>query len=47
MENITKAMIILTVTVAMILSTVVGAESTTQAAHADKGGMQYNIMMKQ
>jgi hypothetical protein len=39
MENITKAMLILTVTAAMMLATVVGVASTTQAAHANKGGI--------
>ena len=38
MENITKAMLILTVAATMILATVVGVASTTQAAHANKGG---------
>jgi hypothetical protein len=39
MENITKAMLILTVAATMILATVVGVASTTQAAHANKGGI--------
>jgi hypothetical protein len=39
MENITKALVILTVTAVMILATLVGVASTTQAAHADKGGI--------
>jgi len=39
MENITKAMLILTVTAAMMLATVVGVASTTPAAHANKGGI--------
>jgi hypothetical protein len=32
-------MVIRTVTVAMILATVIGVASTTQAAHANKGGI--------
>jgi hypothetical protein len=32
-------MVILTVTAVMILATVVGVASTTQAAHANKGGI--------
>jgi Spy/CpxP family protein refolding chaperone len=32
-------MVIRTVTVAMILATVTGVASTTQAAHANKGGI--------
>jgi hypothetical protein len=39
MENSTKAMLILTVTAAMILTTAIGVASVTQAAHADKGGI--------
>ena len=39
MENSTKAMLILTVTAAMILATAIGVASVTQAAHADKGGI--------
>jgi hypothetical protein len=39
MENITKAMLILTVAATMILATIVGVASTTQAAHANKGGI--------
>jgi hypothetical protein len=34
MENSTKAMLILTVTAAMILTTAIGVASVTQAAHA-------------
>jgi negative regulator of sigma E activity len=39
MENSTKAMLSLTVTAAVILATVVGVASTTQAADANKGGI--------
>ena len=38
-KNSTKAMLILTVTSAMILATAIGVASVTQAAHADKGGI--------
>jgi hypothetical protein len=37
--NITKALVILTVTAVTILATVVEVASTTQVAHADKGGI--------
>jgi hypothetical protein len=39
MENITKALVILTVTAAMILATAIEVASVTQVAHADKGGI--------
>jgi hypothetical protein len=39
MENSAKAMLILTVTDAMILVTAIGVASVTQAVHADKGGI--------
>jgi len=39
MENVTKAMLILTVTAAMILATTIGVASLTQAAYADKDGI--------
>lgn len=39
MENITKAMLILTVTIAMTLASAIGVEILTQAARADKDGI--------
>ena len=39
MENITKAMVNLTVPAVMIMATIAGVASLTQAAHADKGAI--------
>lgn len=39
MENITKAMVNLTVPAVMIMATIAGVVSTIQAANADKGGI--------
>jgi hypothetical protein len=39
MENITKAMVNLTVPAVMIMATIAGVVSTIQAANADKGAI--------
>jgi len=39
MENITKAMVNLTVPAVMIMATIAGVASLTQGAHADKDGI--------